>query len=451
MSRRFRANVMQTPARDRVEMLADHLITVDEGWITAVEPFDATSSDGVDHDLVTDRGRVDDAGMILIPGLVDLHVHAPQFPQLGTGLDLPLEEWLFEHTFPLEARYDDLDFARTVWDRLVPTLLSHGTTTAVYYSSIHERATMALADSCLDHGQRAWVGRVAMDHPEGTPDWYRDPSASEGIAASSRSIEAIRSLDPGGDLVRPIVTPRFIPACTDELLAGLGRLADDTDTLIQTHCSESDWEHGHVIDRCGVTDTAALDGFGLLRNHTVLAHAGHVTDDDLVRIASNGAGIAHCPMSNAYFGNAVFPAHRVLDAGVRVGLGTDVAGGPSPSIFEQMAASVTASRMLDDGVDPALPAGERGVPGSRIDAITAFWMATLGGADVLGAPVGLLEVGRRFDAVVVDTTSIGFVDATDQGPGGAARRFEKVVRLTRQSDIRSVWTNGQFRPSATRS
>jgi hypothetical protein len=136
-----------------------------------------------------------DPGSVLLPGVIDLHVHAPQWPQLGTGLDLPLEEWLFAHTFPLEARYSDPAFAAAVWPDLVGTLLRHGTTTAVYFATNDRAATTALAHEAVRQGQRAYVGRVAMDHPEGTPEWYRDASPAAGVAESALSIEEIRAAD----------------------------------------------------------------------------------------------------------------------------------------------------------------------------------------------------------------------------------------------------------------
>jgi guanine deaminase len=415
-----RATIMQTPGPDRLEVLTDHLLSIgDDGAIETVRA--ATRDDAADVVLGDDT--------VLVPGMIDAHLHAPQWPQLGTGLDLPLERWLFEHTFPLEARFADIGFATHVWDSMVPTLLAHGTTTAVYYGSVHEPATTALAEACVRHGQRAFVGRVAMDHPEGTPEWYRDPSPVAAVEASARSVEAIRALpDPLG-LVEPIITPRFIPACTDAALEGLGELAASIGARVQTHCSESDWEHRHVVDRCGRTDAQALDGFGLLRDHTVLAHATHVTDRDRSLLAVRGAGVAHCPLSNVYFANRPFSARMALDAGVRLGLGTDVAGGPSPSVLAQCGHAVAASqRMVDDG-DPS----------ARIDAVTAFWMATAGGAELLGIDAGVLAAGRQFDAVAVSLDGLG----TDPGLDGPDRVFEKLVRLAGPADISYVWVAGQ--------
>jgi guanine deaminase len=295
----------------------------------------------------------------------------------------------------------------------------------------------------LRHGQRAFVGRVAMDHPLGTPEWFRDSSASAAVAASHASIDAIAALPDNAGLVRPIITPRFIPACSDALLAGLGELATATGELVQTHCSESDWEHQYVLDRFGMTDAARLAEFGLARDHSVLAHCCHVTDVDLGLLVETGAGVAHCPLSNVYFGDAVFPARAALERGVRVGLGTDIAGGSGVGLLHQSAMAVSVSRMREDGVDPGLVRSNRGVVGSRLDVIAAFWLATCGGAGVLGIPVGLIEAGRHFDAFVVDTERSGSGLRNWAEVDTAERLFEKIVRLAGAADITHVWVGGR--------
>jgi guanine deaminase len=412
----IRATILQTPAPDRLEVRTDAVVRVDGGRIVAID-------DAGELDEPADVALPDD--LVLVPGFVDTHLHAPQWPQLGTALDQPLDRWLFEYTFPLETRFADIEFARQVWDDMVPALLRHGTTSVAYYGSIHEDATLALAEACAANGQRALVGRCAMDHPDGTPEWYRDATATDAVDASGRSIDAIRALT--SELVSPIVTPRFIPACTDAALAGLAELAADTGTTVQTHCSEGDWEHGHVLERCGVTDTVALDRFGLMRPHTVLAHATHLSDDDRALIAGRGAGVAHCPLSNVYFADRAFSARAAIDAGLRVGLGTDVAGGPSPSVLAQCGHAVAASQRLVD----------EGVSGARIDTTTAFWMATAGGADLLGIDAGLLEVGRWFDAVALR------LPAATQWDDDWPSRFERLVRLAESADVERVWVAGR--------
>jgi guanine deaminase len=432
----IRATVMQTPSPSTLEVLTDQWIGVGhDGRIAEMRA--ATASDRADVRLPPTS--------ILIPGLIDTHIHAPQWPQRGAGLDLPLERWLQDYTFPLEARFADTAFAEDVWESLVPSLLAEGTTTATYYSSIHPEATASLADACRSHGQRAFVGRVAMDHPANTPDDYRDRSAAAGIDASRASLETILAIDGGRELVTPIITPRFIPACTDELLHGLGSLAEETGVRVQTHCSESIWEQGYVLDRCGVTDTEALDDFGLLRDHSVLAHSVHISSRDRKRMIERGAGVAHCPLSNSYFGDGVFPVREHLHAGLRIGLGTDVAGGPEHSMRASCGHAVTSSRMLEAGVEPGRDRSLR--PGQRIDLMTAFWMATMGGAELLGIDAGLLAVGRLFDAVAIDPTtdvSSRFDDVL--GVSDDRRRFDRLARGA--GTITSVWVDGSLVVSA---
>jgi guanine deaminase len=432
--------IYQTPTSNQLEVLDAVAVVIDSsGLITGVYP--ASSTSGRAAVASAKNVRTLTSSERLLPGLIDTHIHAPQWPQLGSGLDLSLERWLFENTFPLEARYVDGDFAQRVWDDMVPCLLAHGTTTGVYYSSIHEEATLRLAATCAGVGQRAFVGRVAMDHPEGTPSWYRDVDAATAVSASAHSIDAIRALN--NPLIRPIVTPRFIPACSDALLHGLGELAQSTDERIQTHCSESDWEHHYVLERYGHSDTNALSRFGLLRNGTVLAHGNHMGADDFALTRSTGAGVAHCPLSNSYFANAVFPVNRALQHGVKVGLGSDIAGGSHPGLLPQCAHAVTSSRMLEDGVDAQIAGGERGVAGSRFDTITSFYLATVGGANLLGIPCGLLAAGRMFDAFVVDldrkNSSLRIWHEVDDD----ARVFEKIVRLASPADITSVYVAGK--------
>jgi guanine deaminase len=451
------ATILQTPDRSSVETLPRHAITVgDDGVITKISPPEPdqpgeAAGPGLPGGAGDEPAVVLPDHLVLLPGLIDTHIHAPQWPQLGFGLDLPLDRWLMDYTFPLEARCRDDAYAAALWESMVPTLLGLGTTTAVYYGSVHETATVELARACIRHGQRAFVGRVAMDHPDQTPPWYRDRDAETSVAASHRSIEAIQAL-PGPDgLVRPIVTPRFIPACSDRALTGLGQLAEATGALVQTHCSEGDWEHGHVLDRHGCSDAASLDRFGLVRDHTVLAHATHLDDDDRRLLVDRGAGVAHCPLSNSYFANAVFPARRNLEAGVRVGLGTDIAGGPEASLLAQCGHAVTSSRMLEDGVDVTRASGPgRGSPNARIDIATAFWMATVGGAELLGIPAGLLAPGRVFDAIAVNldrlpvrgdarTLAGGPPDPTHSG----ALELERIVRTADAAAIERIWVNGR--------
>lgn len=433
--RRLLVSGFHVPEPGRLEDLDRALVRLDgAGRIEAV-----IGRDGPGYDPA---GAIDLTGFLLVPGLVDLHVHAPQYPQAGTALDLPLEDWLHRHTFPLEARYADPDFARGVYAALVADLLASGTTSAVYFATIHDAATCLLADLCLALGQRALVGRVAMDHPD-NPEAYRDAGPAASVAGTRAVIDHIRTHPANASgRVRPLVTPRFIPACTDECLAALGRLAAETGVAVQTHVSESDWEHGHVLARHGMSDTASLDRFGLVTAGGVLAHGVFLGAGDLAILRARGAAVAHCPVSNAYFAGAVFPLRRVLAAGVAVGLGTDISGGPQGSIWEAARAALLVARLLETGVDPARDGPGRGAGPARIDAVTAFHLATRGGALAAGLPCGAFRPGLAFDALAIADPPGGAPFRRDPAPGGV-RRLEQVLHATTRAEIRAVWVDGR--------
>ncbi len=437
----FLATLLHTPAPGEVERLEDRLILVNEaGSITAINEAEPS-----EIDRLARLGRLESLGpgTILLPGLIDLHIHAPQWPQRGKALDEALEVWLQQHTFPLEARFADLAFADEVYSSLVDGLLANGTTTAVYFATLHLPATKLLAELCLSRGQRALIGRVAMDQPQQCPPFYRDASAEMAEAETRAFIDHVRGLAGNeAGLVRPVITPRFIPSCTDDLLWRLGRLADETGCHVQTHCSENDWEHGFVQARCGESDCRALDRFGLLSRQTILAHGNFIGDDDQALIKSKGATIAHCPLSNIHFADAVFPLRHALDGGLHVGLGSDIAGGASPSILSSARHAVMASRSLESGVDPALPRDRRGRPGARISALEAFWLATAGGGQALDLPLGLFRPGYQFDAILIDrgTPSSDLFLAPEDDP---ATLLHKIVHLGGRQDIRKVWVSGR--------
>lgn len=441
-----RASGFHSPVRGEVDCLVDVLIAIDEnGTISEVlRPKDDI------YDRRLEEARADGSlvelpeGTYLLPGFVDLHIHAPQYPQLGGALDVPLEVWLQKYTFPLEARYADAGFAERAYNVLVEDLVSSGTTTAVYYGTIHDEANRLLADICIEKGQRALIGKVAMDNPDECPEYYRDDSVAEAVEGTLSLIEHIRSHpDNGEKRVLPVVTPRFIPSCTDELLGELGAIAAAHDCHVQTHCSETDWEHGYVLDRHGVSDTESLDRFGLLRRASVLGHSNFISAADMERIKVREAAVAHCPLSNAYFSGAVFPLKAAVEKGLHVGLGTDISGGPSGSMLEAARSAVTSSRMLESGTDPDLDAERRSThAGTRIDFRTAFYLATAGGGAALGLPVGRFEPGYQFDALVVDPKaplgSLRIWPELDEGDN----ILQKIIFTASRPNITDVWIAG---------
>ncbi|MGX7245209.1 guanine deaminase [Enterococcus quebecensis] len=380
-------------------------------------------------------------GQYILPGFVDLHIHAPQWAQAGTALDLPLYDWLNTYTFPLESKFSDEQFAEKVYSDLVSELIKNGTTTALYFATVHREASLRLAEICSEKGQRGLVGKVVMDDPEQNPEYYRDTNAQEAISETELFIQEVLELNkktPQG--VYPVVTPRFIPSCTEDSLKGLGDLAAKYDVHIQSHCSESDWAHSFVKERFGKNDAFALNDFGLLTEKAVMAHCGFLSDKDMKLFSEKGTAVAHCPISNAYFGNAVTPIAKLLrEYQVEVGLGSDISGGFSPSLFDNIKQAVMSSRMLEDGVDKECSSETRGVPNSSITLNEAFYLATAGGGESLSLSVGKLAIDYAWDIQIIDTQELPIF--SEEEP--LMDIFQKILYLSRPENIREVWVQGR--------
>ena len=182
----------------------------------------------VESIVVTDCGN-----RLVLTGLTDTHIHAPQYPNAGVFGKSTLLDWLNTYTFPLESSFSNLDTAARIYNRVVARTLSHGTTTACYYATNHVPATNLLADICQSRGQRAFVGRVCMDRL--SPEDYRDEGTEQAVEASRACIEHVQRIDPGYELLTPIITPRFAPSCSMETLRALGKLHHETGVPAQTH------------------------------------------------------------------------------------------------------------------------------------------------------------------------------------------------------------------------
>ncbi|WP_283680044.1 amidohydrolase family protein [Lentilactobacillus sp. Marseille-Q4993] len=374
----------------------------------------------------------------LLPGFIDLHVHAPQWPNAGVALDKPLNEWLNDYTFPLEAKFEDTEFASKVYHNLVEELIAEGTTTVQYFGTIYKDSNLELAKACIDAGQRGFIGQVVMDNKEESPDYYRNESGDEAVESTKQFIAELAKLNQDGAVKQtPVITPRFLPSCTIPTLKRLGKLAQELDLPIQSHCSESDWENGYAIEHYGKRDSAVLEECGLLTANSVMAHGTLLNDEDLDRFKHRQVAVAHCPVSNVYFGNAVTKVRQILDSHVKVGMGTDISGGFSPSIYRNISQAVMSSRMLADGVDSDLDPADRGVANSAISAKEAFYLATAGGAEALNLNAGKIEVGKLADLQVVSSAYPSFTKESSDD------RFEKLMYQTTKANVDRVFVNGK--------
>ncbi|MGF1726132.1 amidohydrolase family protein [Photobacterium nomapromontoriensis] len=440
------ADTFHCPIKGEFDYLSDFLIVIGQnGDITITLTVDEPQYPVMIEALrAGNKLEILPKGQYLMPGLVDLHCHAPQWPQAGKGLDLPLFDWLLNYTFPLENRYVNNNFASQIYQDVSRTLLANGTTSAVYFASIYRESTEILASSCLAQGQRAFVGKVNMDNHEQCPEFYRESSVEQALLDTELFITNVRSMA-GNErgLVKPVITPRFVPSCTDLMLKGLGSLVQKYDLHMQTHCSESDWAREYSLERYGKTDIEIYADAGLLNNKSVLAHSIFINDDDVMMLNEFGAGIAHCPLSNMYFANAAMQTRELLNQNVKIGLGSDIAGAPSPSIFRACFDAVTHSRVREDGVDCHLPADQRGVSGSRISYLESFWMATNGGGQVLGEKVGVFAPEYHFDAIVVAPDSERGNLRIWPEMDSPHDILEKIISLSQTDNIAKVWVQGK--------
>lgn len=343
------------------------------------------------------EGEIQEFGenKLIMPGLIDCHIHAPQYVFAGCGFDLPLLEWLNTYTFPAESKFKEVDYAKRIYKAVVDRTLSSGTTTACYFATIHTPASHFLAEECKKRGQRAFIGKVSMDR--NSPDFYIETTED----AISKAKEFVDSFKDPESIVQPIVTPRFVPTCTPALMKGLHEIIEKhPHCLIQSHVSENLGEIAWVKElhpECP-NYTSVYEEFGLLNQHTILAHGVHLTDEELKLLAKTGGAIAHCPSSNFMLYSGICDVRRLLDAGVKVGLGTDVAGGPSPSMIHAMQNALICSRanLFQHRKD-----GQEYKP---LETADVFYLATEGGANALsiGDKVGNFKVGKEFDAIVAD-------------------------------------------------
>lgn len=329
----------------------------------------------------------------------DTHIHAPQYPNAGIFGNSTLLDWLETYTFPLEASLSDTAKAERIYSACISRTIRHGTTTAAYYATTHVQSTNILADLCLEMGQRAFVGRCCMDS-DVNPDYYRDESAEKAIQDTRVSIEHIRNIDPEYTLIKPIITPRYAPSCTSQLLKQLAELSEQEGLPSQTHISENKSEIELVKKLFPESKHYAgvYDDHGLLTPRMILAHAVHLTLEERQLIKKREAKVSHCPISNTAISSGLCPVRQLLDDGITVGLGTDVSGGYSPSILAAARHASLVSRTI------AMNGDEK----AKLSVEEVLYLATRGGAQVVGLAnvIGGFEVGMQWDAQLVGLATV---------------------------------------------
>ena len=380
----LKGNICHTPEKDRLEIREDAYVVCGEGLCRGI--FDTLPDKYLGMEIV------DCAGKLIIPGLVDLHTHAPQFAYRGTGMDEELMGWLERYAFPEESRYADTGYAARAYGIVTEKLKRGATTRVVMFATIHPEATLILMDCMEKSGVVSYIGKVNMDR-NASPE-LTEENAARSAEDTRRFIRECASR--GYRRTKPIITPRFVPCCTDELMEALGRIRKEYDLPVQSHLSENPEEIEFV--RKLAPEAAfygdAYDRFGLFGKdgRTVMAHCVYSPPEEVQRMLDNGVWIAHCPGSNMNIASGIAPVRHYLERGLRIGLGTDVAGGDSESMFRAVTDAIRASKMywryIDHNAKP-------------LTFPEAFWLASKGGGSFFGK-VGSFEEGYAFDAVVLD-------------------------------------------------
>lgn len=372
--------------------------------------------------------RIEDyTGKLIIPGFTDLHVHAPQYTFRGLGMNMELIPWLNTYTFPAEAKYADVNYAKKTYPRFVEDLKNSATTRAGIFGTIHVESTEYLMDLIEESGVVAGVGKVNMDRnsPENLCE-----ETEESLENTRRWLSEIEGRY---DRVFPILTPRFIPSCSNRAMEGLETICRETGLPVQSHLSENiseiDWvQELHPDTSCYAE---AYDKYGLCgsMSKTIMAHCVHSdrSEKEMELLRKNQVWVAHCPESNMNLASGVAPIKKMMKENVRIGIGTDIAAGSKLSMFAAMADAIKASKLRWVYVDKEE---------SPLTVSEVFYLATVGGGSFFGK-AGSFEKGYEFDAVVIDDSNLSDTEMS------LYERLERLIYMAEESRIIRKYVRGQ--------
>ena len=422
----IKGNVCQTTNANGLDLHANAYVVCVDGVSKGV--FDVLPDEYAELPLY------DYGDALIFPGMVDLHIHAPQYAFRGMCMDLELMDWLNRYTFPEESKYEDLAYAEKAYKLFVDAMKKGATTRVCIFATRHRPATELLMRLMEESGLVSYVGKVNMDR-----------EASEALVEAGADISAfttfgwINAVKDRFHRTKPILTPRFIPCCTDKLMEELREIQMAYGIPVQSHLSESKGEIDFVkflrpenpfygdsyneYDLFGKNDDINTDV------KTVMAHCVWSTEDEVELMCKNGVYVAHCPASNMNLTSGIAPIRKYLDQGLNIGLGSDIAGGHSASIFRAITDAIQVSkmyfRMVDESCKPLVFS-------------EAFYLATKGGGSFFGK-VGSFEEGYEFDAVVMDDSILAHPQ-----PLTLAERMERAVYLgLDEKNITAKYAAGQ--------
>ena len=381
MKKVYKAHILFTKEKNRFEVFENGYVAVEDGRVVGV----ASSLAGLN---VQDAEVTDFGNRLLIPAMIDMHVHAPQVHNQGVAMDLELLPWLQNYTFPEESKYADVHYAERMYRRFLHTQWLFGTMRSVVFGTMHTESTRLLMKLYQEAGMGAMVGKVGMNR--NCPD-----TLCEDVEAYTEGMEQlIAEFNKPNALVRPIITPRFVPSCTPELLKVCGELANKYQLPVQSHLSENTSEIAWVaeLEKESTSYGDAYNRYGLFgQTPTIMAHCVWTNGSELELMKRNRVMVAHCPTSNFNLSSGLAPVRTFLDDDLPIGLGSDISGGHDLNMFRMLVYAIQVSKMhyQQDKSKAFLTLSE------------IFWIATKSAGSFFGK-VGSFEPGYEFDALVID-------------------------------------------------
>ncbi len=411
----LKGNIISSVSFGKIEIHEHSYLVAEEGKIVGIF---ASLPDRYKNVLVKDY-----KDSLIFQAFSDMHLHAPQYPMLGMGMDLPLLDWLNTYTFPTEANFKDPSVARRIYHDLAKKLAANGTTRIAMFSSLHLKSTLILMKELEKAGIYGYVGKVNMDR-NGSPE------LQEETAQSIKDTKNWLRQSLKFKHIKPIITPRFTPSCTNELMKELGKIAKANNLPIQSHLSENTGEIAWVKELHPDCQEywETYKKYGLWNSRTLMAHCVHSSDRELEAIKKAGVYVVHCASSNENLTSGYAPIRKMINMGVKVVLGSDIAGGDHLNMFDNVAATIRASKardIIDQYQTPFLTVEE------------AFYLATSAANSFFDEKPGFAR-GNELHAIVLDDSKLMSVRELS-----IKERFERAMYLRQDGAIKAVYAAGK--------
>ncbi|MBI4532905.1 MAG: guanine deaminase [Candidatus Melainabacteria bacterium] len=412
-----------------LETFEDGALAIDAfGYISAIGPYQEVAKTNSAIPVI------DRSGCIILPGLVDCHIHFPQALMIGAYGE-QLLDWLQRYTFPEEAKFKSQEYARAAAAIFFKEEIAQGTTTALIFGAHFEQATAIAFEEARKRRFRALMGMTVSDHNI-LSDLVMAPE--QAYVASK---QLISNWHHNGKL-RYAITPRFAPTCSPAMLAVCQQLMQEhPDIYFQTHLNENreeiKWVHELFPRASSYLDV--YDRYGLLGPRSVFAHSVHSSDEEIDRLAETFSRVAHCPSSNSFMGSGLMPLKKHLMKGIIVALGTDIAGGTGYSLLQEMNQAYKVQMLqMFSAQQPHLAV--------KLSGIRLLYLGTLAGAQALSLDeeIGNLHKGKRADFIVIDPHQDTLIEVRLKNTESMNDKLFVLATVGGKQLIREVFIDGQI-------